>query len=92
MEDIRTTLNERAKTHGDYPRTAKTSQCVKCVIHNSPNWGQMFFSQTEAVDMIVHKLARIVNGNPNEPDHWRDIIGYAQLALDDIGRMPKQED
>jgi hypothetical protein len=25
------------------------------------------------------KMSRILCGNPNEPDHWRDIAGYATL-------------
>jgi hypothetical protein len=36
--------------------------------------------QREALDMILHKIARIVNGNPNETDHWHDIAGYATLV------------
>jgi hypothetical protein len=32
--------------------------------------------------MIVHKLARIVNGDPNYGDSWRDIEGYAKLVAD----------
>jgi hypothetical protein len=35
--------------------------------------------QKEALDMIVHKIARILNGNPNVHDHWHDIAGYATL-------------
>jgi hypothetical protein len=37
-------------------------------------------TQLEALDMICSKLARIVCGDPNEPDHWHDIGGYAKLA------------
>jgi hypothetical protein len=31
--------------------------------------------------MILMKLARVIAGNPNEPDHWRDIAGYAELVV-----------
>lgn len=30
--------------------------------------------------MILHKCGRILSGDPNEPDHWRDIEGYARIA------------
>jgi hypothetical protein len=33
----------------------------------------------EAIDMILHKLARIAAGNPYFEDHWKDIAGYASL-------------
>ena len=38
--------------------------------------------QLEAVNMIVNKLARIYNGDPNYSDSWRDIAGYATLVAD----------
>jgi hypothetical protein len=34
----------------------------------------------ETLSMIAHKIGRIIAGNPEEPDHWRDIAGYAQLV------------
>jgi hypothetical protein len=36
--------------------------------------------QKEALEMICHKMARILNGNPNEHDHWHDISGYSTLV------------
>jgi hypothetical protein len=38
--------------------------------------------QEEAMHMIVHKIGRIVNGNPDNVDSWRDIAGYATLVAD----------
>jgi len=35
----------------------------------------------EALEMILHKIARILNGNPNYADSWQDIAGYAQLIV-----------
>jgi hypothetical protein len=37
-------------------------------------------SQREALEMILHKIARILNGDPNFKDSWTDIIGYARLV------------
>ena len=34
--------------------------------------------------MILHKLARILNGDPNYVDSWHDIAGYAILVEDII--------
>ena len=34
--------------------------------------------------MILHKLARIVNGDANYIDSWRDIVGYTQLVVDEL--------
>lgn len=60
LKDI---LNERQKTHGNFVELSKISQEFKQVIFNS-EW-QGTNAQREAIDMIVHKLARILNGNSN---------------------------
>jgi hypothetical protein len=33
--------------------------------------------------LILSKLCRALS-SPNNTDHWKDIIGYCQLILDDI--------
>jgi hypothetical protein len=37
--------------------------------------------------MIIHKIGRIVTGNPDVPDHWLDIEGYARLVRDRLGEL-----
>ena len=75
-------LNERQSTHGDFSNTAGTAQKVKGVLrHTAQASGVRLTSvQWEVVDMIATKLARVVSGNPNELDHWKDIAGYADLS------------
>jgi hypothetical protein len=34
------------------------------------------------MDMIMHKIGRIVNGDPDYADSWVDIAGYAKLVAD----------
>lgn len=38
--------------------------------------------QHEALDMIFHKVARIINGDADYVDNWKDIAGYATLISD----------
>jgi len=33
----------------------------------------------EALDMIAHKMSRLVNGDCYHRDSWHDIMGYAKL-------------
>lgn len=71
-------LEEREKTHGQFDKVAQTANTIKdCIIAAGSNLNP---PQAEALDMIVSKIARIVNGDPNFPDHWLDIAGYATLA------------
>ena len=71
-------ITERAKTHGDYRLQAKLSQDLKTRIRQEG--GNLSPQQLEALEMICVKIARIVCGNPNEPDHWLDLQGYAALG------------
>ena len=38
--------------------------------------------QVEGTDMILHKFARLISGNPNNVDSWNDIAGYASKIAD----------
>lgn len=38
--------------------------------------------QRESLEMVMHKIARIINGDPNYADSWHDIAGYAKLVAD----------
>lgn len=73
-------LSDRQKTHGDFKTQAMVSRKFKNVLQDSPNVRSLEADQVEALAMILTKISRIVCGNPNEPDHWKDIEGYARLV------------
>ena len=77
---LQVTLTERGKTHGDFKENSLISQDLKLVARSGDKWQTLKFFQKESLEMILHKIARIVSGNPNESDHWRDIAGYATLV------------
>ena len=79
---IEETLKERQKTHGDFSENAKIAQALKDAVRMSSKFNGMNEGHKEAVDAILCKVARVVVGNPFEPDHWRDIAGYATLGGD----------
>ena len=70
-------LEERAKTHGHFCDVARSAQASKSEIGKA---NHLDITQSEALDMIATKIARILHGNPNERDHWLDIEGYARLV------------
>lgn len=76
MKTVNETLDERAQTHGDFEEYAEIVSAFRYITRNS----KLTNAQTAGLDMIFSKIARIVNGNPNEADHWRDIAGYATLV------------
>lgn len=82
MSDIKTILAERGKTHGDYGEHAEITQQIKRLMQVQPNWAALYNHERETLDMIAHKVGRILAGNPHFEDHWRDIAGYATLSAD----------
>lgn len=77
-------LEERGKTHGNFVVQAWVAQELKDAAENGPNWPIMSPDKRESIHMICHKISRVVCGDPEFEDTWLDIIGYAQLALNNI--------
>lgn len=77
---IEETLTERETRYGSYKNHAMTTQLLKSAVQEHPNYYDMSSDKRESVEMILHKIARIINGNPDYKDNWHDIAGYATLA------------
>lgn len=82
--DIVATLTERGTEYGKFKDGAALMQGIKRLMADHARAHDKTFSddQWEALEMIVHKIGRIVNGNPDKVDHWVDIAGYAKLVAD----------
>ena len=79
-------LNEREKTHGDFNDVSECSQVIKGRLMEQikKHANDFNYAQIEALDMICVKLARIVCGDPNFLDTWRDISNYAELITEQL--------
>lgn len=84
LEGIDKTLADRGDKYGKFVHHATVTQKLKRVLHNHANEHNKSFAldQAEALDMICHKMGRIVNGDPDYADSWIDIAGYAKLVAD----------
>ena len=78
------TLDARAQDYGKFKDSAALMQGIKRLLaDHAAKHGKTFADdQWEALEMIVHKIGRIVNGNPDKVDSWVDIAGYATLIAD----------
>lgn len=85
-DNIDSLLDERGKTHGDFAVHAFITQELKHVMQSQQNWLRLSPAQRETLDMIAHKIGRVLAGNPHHADHWDDIAGYARLVSKEIGR------
>jgi hypothetical protein len=82
--DISQTLNERGSRYGIFMGHAHVTMDLKRTIrqHLIARDKKLDDDQQEALDMICHKIGRIVNGDPDYADSWVDIAGYAKLVAD----------
>jgi len=81
---IEDTLEERGNRYGDFYEHARITQNIKIAMVDSPNWDKISPAMKEALEMIAHKIGRILNGDPNYKDSWHDIIGYTRLIEKDL--------
>lgn len=84
MNEINEILVERGKRYGPYSTTAVIAQQLKMMMHETPSWCRLTAVQRESLEMIQHKIARMLNGDPHYIDNVRDIVGYAVLMLEDM--------
>ena len=84
MTNINTTLAERGSRYGEFAMHALITQNLKEVMKDSPNWDILSSSQRESLEMVAHKIGRILNGDPNYDDSWVDIAGYTTLVANQL--------
>lgn len=77
-------LAERKARYGTFSGHSAITQGLKEVMRATPNWRRLSDSQREALEMVAHKIGRILNGDPNYADSWIDIVGYTQLIVNQL--------
>jgi Holliday junction resolvasome RuvABC ATP-dependent DNA helicase subunit len=84
-------LAERGKAHGDYETQAEIAIDLKNAVRSRVGYQQRLSAvQQDALEMIMVKVSRILNGDPNHRDHWDDIAGYARLAAERCPSITQQ--
>jgi len=83
MTDVNSTLDERGSRYGSFTGHADITQELKLVIayHLGSRKKRLANDQQEALDMICHKIGRIINGDADYAENFRDIAGYATLVM-----------
>jgi len=86
-DQITETLTARGDKYGPFIGHAEISRALKNVIRfytveRKGSSQNIDADMAEALEMIAHKIARIINGDHNYADSWVDIAGYAKLVAD----------
>lgn len=84
QNSVAKTLKERGNHYGSFDEHARITQNLKAAMKDSPNWDSLNPSMKESLEMIAHKMGRILNGDPTYVDSWHDITGYATLIEQEL--------
>jgi len=87
MTTINQILEQRKSQHGDLLTQSTISQSMKDCMRFTQNWNNLKQDQKECLEMIVHKIARILAGDPNFVDHWDDVSGYSILVANRLKEL-----
>lgn len=79
---VKKILKARGNKYGTFTDNSTTSQALKDIVRAHENWDNLPVEHKEALDMIFHKVARVMNGDPMYKDNFVDICGYSQLVAD----------
>jgi hypothetical protein len=92
MTDIEETLKERGNRYGDFYTHARVTQAIKSAMYDHPNYIRLSPDKKECLEMIAHKVGRIINGDPEYHDSWHDIVGYTKLVADSLKQPTRDRD
>lgn len=79
-------LKERGERYGEFVDHAQITQELKFTMQKTAGWKRLTAAQKECLDMVAHKIGRILNGDPDYADSWVDIVGYTQLVIKTLPR------
>jgi hypothetical protein len=82
-------LSERASRYGSFDSFSILSQGLKSAVWNHAGWENLPDAGKEALEMTLHKIARIVNGDCTYQDSWDDAVGYLTRGLESACRRPE---
>lgn len=67
IPNIDKTLQERGTRYGKFDQHTRITQNLKRAMQDSPNWQKLRDDQKEALEMVMHKVGRILNGGSKLP-------------------------
>lgn len=88
-DDVDDTVTQRGERYGLFADGAVIMQDLKAIMRATPGWERLTPSQREALEMIQHKIGRVLNGDPTYDDSWRDISGYSTLILNELNGVKR---
>lgn len=74
-------VEKRDSSYGGFTKISEDCQKIKDILHAGASWENLHPSEKEGLEMIVHKICRIINSPMKIRDSWLDIGGYSRCTL-----------
>lgn len=79
--EVQLVVSARDSSYGGFSGISKTCQSFKDLARNCPSWSSLAPCEKEGIDMIFHKITRILYAPNKIRDSWVDIGGYVRATL-----------
>lgn len=79
--EVQSVVAARDGSYGGFGGIALTCQNFKDIARSCPSWKSLNPSEKEGIDMIFHKITRILYSPKKIRDSWVDIGGYCRATL-----------
>lgn len=79
MTNINRTLEQRGSKYGTMPCNANLTRKLMATLEEHSGYAELSNVHVECLQMIMHKISRLMCGNPYYADNVHDIAGYATL-------------
>lgn len=79
--ELEQTIAQRRGRYGPLIESGEVAMKLEDYLRSLPGWERLAYDQREALAMVMHKISRIMCGDPDYDDSWIDIAGYAQNVV-----------
>lgn len=79
--ELEQTIAQRRGRYGPLIESGEVAMKLEDYLRSLPGWERLAYDQREALAMVMHKISRIMCGDPDYDDSWIDIAGYVQNVV-----------
>lgn len=88
--ELEQTIAQRRGRYGPLIESGEVAMKLEDYLRSLPGWQNLAYDQRESLAMVMHKISRIMCGDPDYDDSWIDIAGYAQNVVNRLRVDQKQ--
>lgn len=87
--ELEQTIAQRRGRYGPLIESGEVAMKLEDYLRSLPGWERLAYDQREALAMVMHKISRIMCGDPDYDDSWVDIAGYVQNVVNRLREAQK---